>query len=154
MDELDPRKLYELSESLNELTGTVKYASQAMQAMLGPQAEANKKLRESGKKRADVEKNAAEQRDKELKREVEADVKQKKLFDDELRYRGYKIDATGNLNKTTVSYATKNTADEAPTAPKDVLTLIVNRLRPCEKACVEWPSSITKRPKPLLSRSN
>jgi hypothetical protein len=103
MDELDPRKLYELSESFNELTGTVKYTSQAMQAMLGPQAEANKKLRESGKKRADVEKNAAEQRDKELKREVEADVKQKKLFDDELRYRGYKIDATGNLNKTTTS---------------------------------------------------
>ncbi len=103
MDELDPRKLYELSESFNELTGTVKHTSQAMQAMLGPQAEANKKLRESGKKRADVEKNAAEQRDKELKREVEADVKQKKLFDDELRYRGYKIDATGNLNKTTTS---------------------------------------------------
>ena len=103
MDELDPRKLYELSESLNELTGTVKYASTAMQSMLGPQAEANKKLRESGKKRADVEKNAAEQRDKELKREVEADGKQKKLFDDELRYRGYKIDATGNLNKTTTS---------------------------------------------------
>ena len=103
MDELDPRKLYELSESFNELTGTVKYASTAMQSMLGPQAEANKKLRESGKKRADVEKNAAEQRDKELKREVEADGKQKKLFDDELRYRGYKIDATGNLNKTTTS---------------------------------------------------
>ena len=103
MDELDPRKLYELSESLNELTGTVKYASTAMQSMLGPQAEANRKLRESGKKRADVEKNAAEQRDKELKREVEADGKQKKLFDDELRYRGYKIDATGNLNKTTTS---------------------------------------------------
>ena len=55
MDELDPRKLYELSESFNELTGTVKYASTAMQAMLGPQAEANKKLRESGKKRAKVE---------------------------------------------------------------------------------------------------
>ena len=103
MDELDPRKLYELSESLNELTGTVKYTDEAMRSMLGPQAEANRKLKESGKARADVEKDAAEQRDKELKREVEADGKQKKLFDDELRYRGYKIDATGNLNKTTTS---------------------------------------------------
>jgi len=28
MDELDPRKLYELSESLNELTGTVKYTDE------------------------------------------------------------------------------------------------------------------------------
>lgn len=103
MDELDPRKLYELSESLNELTGTVKYASTAMQSMLGPQAEANKKLRESGKKRAKVEEQAAQQQARQLSRQEEADVKQKKLFDDELRYRGYKIDATGNLNKTTTS---------------------------------------------------
>jgi hypothetical protein len=101
MDELDPRKLYELSESLNELTGTVKYASTAMQSMLGPQAEANKKLRESGKNRAKVEEQAAQQQAKQLSRQEEADVKQKKLLDDELRYRGYKIDATGNLSKTT-----------------------------------------------------
>jgi hypothetical protein len=103
MDELDPRKLYELSESLNELTGTVKYASTAMQSMLGPQAEANKKLRESGKNRAKVEEQAAQQQAKQLSRQEEADVKQKKLLDDELRYRGYKIDATGNLSKTTTS---------------------------------------------------
>ena len=38
MDELDPRKLYELSESFNELTGTVKYASTAMQSMLAVNA--------------------------------------------------------------------------------------------------------------------
>jgi hypothetical protein len=54
MDELDPRKLYELSESLNELTGTVKYTDEAMRSMLGPQAEANRKLKESGKARADA----------------------------------------------------------------------------------------------------
>ena len=63
MDELDPRKLYELSESLNELTGTVKYTDEAMRSMLGPQAEANKKLRESGKNRAKVEEQAAQQQD-------------------------------------------------------------------------------------------
>jgi len=103
MDDLDPRKLYELSESFNELTGTVKYASTAMQSMLGPQAEANKRLKESGKKRAKVEEQAAQQQAKQLSKQEESEAKQKKLFDDELRYRGYKIDATGNLNKTTTS---------------------------------------------------
>ena len=103
MDELDPRKLYELSESFNELTGTVKYTSTAMQAMLGPQTEANKKLRESGKKRAKVEEQAAQQQAKQLSKQEESDAKQKKLLDDELRWRGYKIDATGNLTKTTTS---------------------------------------------------
>jgi hypothetical protein len=103
MDELDPRKLYDLSESLNELTGTVKYASTAMQSMLGPQAEVNKKLRESGKKRAKVEEQGAQQQVKQLTKQQEAEAKQQKMFDEELRYRGYKIDATGNLNKTTTS---------------------------------------------------
>jgi hypothetical protein len=103
MDELDPRTLYELSESLNELTGTVKYTSTAMQSILGPQAEANKKLRESGKKRAKVEEQAAAQQAKQLSKQEEAEAKQKKLLDDELRWRGYKIDATGNLSKTTTS---------------------------------------------------
>lgn len=103
MDELDPRKLYELSESLNELTGTVKYTSTAMQSMLGPQAESNKKLKESGKKRAKVEEQGAQQQLKQLTKQQEAEAKQQKMFDDELRWRGYKIDATGNLNKTTTS---------------------------------------------------
>jgi len=103
MDELDPRKLYELSESLNELTGTVKYTGTAMQSMLGPQAEANKKLKNSGKKRAKVEEQAAEQQAKQLTKQEESQAKQKKMLDDELRYRGYAIDATGNLTKTTTS---------------------------------------------------
>ncbi len=103
MDELDPRKLYDLSESLNELTGTVKYTSTAMQSMLGPQAEANKKLKESGKRRAKVEEDASNARQKELNAEASLDAKQKKLLEDELRWRGYKIDATGNLSKTTTS---------------------------------------------------
>jgi len=101
MDDLDPRKLYELSESLNELTGTVKYTDEAMRSMLGPQAEANKKLKESGKARSDVEAAGAEQRNKELNKQAEAEGKQQKLFEDELRYRGYKLDATNNLSKTT-----------------------------------------------------
>jgi len=101
MDELDPRKLYELSESLNDLTGTVKYTDEAMRSMLGPQAEANRKLKESGKARSDVEAAGAEQRNKELNKQAEAESKQQKLFEDELRYRGYKLDATNNLSKTT-----------------------------------------------------
>ena len=103
MDELDPRKLHDLTESLNELTGTVKYTSQAMQSMLGPQAESNKKLKESGKKRAKVEEQAADQQAKQLSKREEAEAKQQKMFDDELRYRGYAMDATGNLTKTTTS---------------------------------------------------
>jgi hypothetical protein len=103
MDELDPRKLYELSESLNELTGTVKGTSTVMQSMLGPQAEANKKLKNSGKKRAKVEEQAAQQQAKQLTKQEESQAKQKKMLDDELRYRGYAIDATGNLSKTTTS---------------------------------------------------
>ena len=59
MDDLDPRKLQELSESLNELTGTVRYTGEAMQAMLGPQAQANKRLKESGDRRAEAEAAAA-----------------------------------------------------------------------------------------------
>ena len=101
MDDLDPRKLYELSESFNELTGTVKYTSQAMQAMLGPQAEANKKLKESGNKRAKVEEQGAQQQAKQLSKQEESEAKQKKLFEDELRYRGYLLNKTGNLEKTT-----------------------------------------------------
>ena len=102
MDELDPRKLYELSESLNELTGTVKYTDEAMRSMLGPQAEANRKLKESGKARAEVEAAGAEARDKEVSKQAEAEGKQQKLFEDELRYRGYKIEQTGALTKTTI----------------------------------------------------
>jgi hypothetical protein len=102
MDELDPRKLYELSESLNELTGTVKYTDEAMRSMLGPQAEANRKLKESGKARAEAEAAGAEQRDKEVSKQAEAEGKQQKLFEDELRYRGYKIEQTGALTKTTI----------------------------------------------------
>ena len=102
MDELDPRKLYELSESLNELTGTVKYTDEAMRSMLGPQAEANRKLKESGKARADVEAAGADARDKEVSKQAEAEGKQQKLFEDELRYRGYKIEQTGALTKTTI----------------------------------------------------
>jgi hypothetical protein len=101
MDELDPRKLYELSESLNELTGTVKYTDEAMRSMLGPQAEANKKLKESGKARADAEAAGAGARNKEVSKQAEAEGKQQKLFEDELRYRGYKIEQTGALTKTT-----------------------------------------------------
>jgi hypothetical protein len=101
MDDLDPRKLYELSESLNELTGTVKYTDEAMRSMLGPQAEANKKLKESGKARSDVEAAGAEARGKEVNKQAEAEGKQQKLFEDELRYRGYKIEKTGALTKTT-----------------------------------------------------
>lgn len=103
MDELDPRKLHDLTESLNELTGTVKYTSQAIQSMLGPQAESNKKLKESGKKRAKVEEQAADQQAKQLSKQAEAESKQQKMFNDELRYRGYALDATGNLTKTTTS---------------------------------------------------
>ena len=102
MDELDPRKLYELSESLNELTGTVKYTDEAMRSMLGPQAEANRKLKESGKARAEVEAAGADARDKEVSKQAEAEGKQQKLFEDELRYRGYKIEQTGALTKTTI----------------------------------------------------
>ena len=101
MDELDPRKLYELSESLNELTGTVKYTDEAMRSMLGPQAEANRKLTESGKARADAEAAGADARNNEVSKQAEAEGKQQKLFEDELRYRGYKLDATNNLSKTT-----------------------------------------------------
>jgi len=101
MDELDPRKLHDLSESLNELTGTVKYTSQAMQSMLGPQAEANKKLKESGKKRADVEEQAVQQEQKQLSKREQNEAKQNKMFQDELRYRGYKLEKTGALTKTT-----------------------------------------------------
>ena len=102
MDDLDPRKLYELSESLNELTGTVKYTDEAMRSMLGPQAEANRKLKESGKARAEAEAAGADARDKEVSKQAEAEGKQQKLFEDELRYRGYKIEQTGALTKTTI----------------------------------------------------
>lgn len=101
MDELDPRKLQELSESLNDLTGTVKYTGQAMQSMLGPQAEANKKLKQSGQRRADVEEAAAQQEEKQLSKREQAEAKQNKMFEDELRYRGYKLERTGALSKTT-----------------------------------------------------
>jgi hypothetical protein len=102
MDELDPRKLYELSESLNELTGTVKYTDEALRSMLGPQAEANRKLKESGKARADAEAAGADARNKEVSKQAESEGKQQKLFEDELRYRGYKIEQTGALTKTTI----------------------------------------------------
>ena len=61
MDELDPRKLYELSESLNEFTGTVKYTDAVHVGTSGW-------------------------------------GKQQKLFEDELRYCGYKIGAISDNN--------------------------------------------------------
>ncbi len=102
MDELDPRRLYELTESLYELTGTVKYTSSAMESMLGPQAEANKKIQQSGKRRADVEEAATRSEEQQLSKKEAADSAQKKLFEDELRYRGYKLEKTGNLTKNTI----------------------------------------------------
>jgi len=108
MDDLDPRKLQELSESLNELTGTVRYTGEAMQAMLGPQAQANKKLKESGKKRADAEEAAAAAAAAKASRSKQEDSSQKKLFEDELRLRKYKIDANGNLVKTTTELSIAN----------------------------------------------
>lgn len=102
MDELDPRRLQELTESLYELTGTVKYTSSAMQSMLGPQAEANKKIQQSGKRRADVEEAATRSEEQQLSKKEAADSAQKKLFEDELRYRGYKLEKTGNLTKNTI----------------------------------------------------
>lgn len=103
MDELDPRKLYELSESLNELTGTVKGTSQALQSMLGPQAQANDKLKISSEERIKVESEANRQREKEVNTESSLDSRQQKLFNDELRWRGYQLDKIGNLTKTTIS---------------------------------------------------
>lgn len=102
MDELDPRRLQELTESLYELTGTVKYTSSAMESMLGPQAEANKKIQQSGKRRADVEEAATRSEEQQLSKKEAADSAQKKLFEDELRYRGYKLEKTGNLTKNTI----------------------------------------------------
>lgn len=101
MDELDPRTLYDLTQSLNELTGTVKYTDEAMRSMLGPQAEANRKLKESGEARANAEAAGADARNKEVSKQAEAEGKQQKLFEDELRYRGYKREITGALTKTT-----------------------------------------------------
>lgn len=102
MDELDPRRLQELTESLYELTGTVRYTSSAMESMLGPQAEANKKIQQSGKRRADVEDAATRSEEQQLSKKEAADSAQKKLFENELRYRGYKLEKTGNLTKNTI----------------------------------------------------
>lgn len=108
MDELDPRRLYELSESLSELTGAVRYTGEAMQSMLGPQSEVNKKLKKSGNKRAEVEQQAAEQAQTSVSKNKQIDNEEKKLFEQQLRSRGYQIDQTGKLVKTTVDLSKAN----------------------------------------------
>jgi hypothetical protein len=94
MDDIDPRTIRDLSDSLSELTGTVKYTSQSMQSMLGPQEEANKKIKAAGKKRIEAERRATDERQKQLTKEESLESKQQKLFEAELKARGYKLDAT------------------------------------------------------------
>jgi hypothetical protein len=100
MDELDPRKLRELSESLNDLTGTVKYTSQAVQSMLDP--ESTKKLKQSNEERAAIEQAESNRQAAETSKAQSLEAQQNKMFQDELRWRGYKTEETGKLVKTSV----------------------------------------------------
>lgn len=113
MDDIDPRTIRDLSDSLSELTGTVKYTSQAMQSMLGPQEEANKKIKAAGTKRIEAERRATDERNKQLDKEESLESKQQKLFEAELKARGYKLDATNKEIKisTDLSIAQKASLD-------------------------------------------
>lgn len=102
MDELDPRRLQDLANSLSDLTGTVRDTSDSLKAMAEPQRKGGKIIGRALERAAKAKEKAAAREETNLKEEETLESRQKKLYEDELRYRGYKIDATGKEVKTRV----------------------------------------------------
>lgn len=102
MDDLDPRKLRQLSDSLSELTGSVNEASESIKSMGKTQTEGSKVISRALARAAKAQQKATASEETSLKDEEALESKQKKLYEDELRWRGYKIDATGQETKTRV----------------------------------------------------
>lgn len=102
MDDINPQQLQELSDSLYELTGAVRAYSQQTKDSSVPQAEGAQKVRRAWKHAVKVQQKATQQQQRKLAEEETLEDKQKKIYEDELRYRGYKLDATGKEVKTRV----------------------------------------------------
>ena len=102
MDDLDPRKLRQLADSLSELTGSVYKASETLNSMGKAESEGRRIVTRALQRAAKAQQLAADREESQNKEEETLESRQKKLYEDELRWRGFKIDATGKEVKTRV----------------------------------------------------